>query len=85
MNLVNRQAAIGAFTAVALVLGANASADGNALNTRSAMYGSLQAETREDMAVLRNSAASALRTCSNQILTEGLDLIGELAARLKQL
>ncbi len=84
MNSVGHQAAIGALIAVGLVLGA--SADGIAVNTRSAMaYGNLPTETRESMVVLRHGFVAAFQTSSKKVLTAGLDLAGEVAARLKQL
>ena len=84
MKLVGNQAAIGALIAVGLVLGA--SADGVAVNTQSAMaYENLLTQTRESMTLLRHGFATALQTYSGRVLTTGLDLAGELAARVKQL
>jgi hypothetical protein len=86
MKFVGHQAAIGALIAVALVLGASASADGIAVNTQSAMiYGNQQSETRESMAVLRDGFAADFQTCSGKVLSAGLDLAGEIAARMKQM
>ena len=80
MKLVGNQAAIGALIAVGLVLGASAD-----VSNRSAMaFGNSQTETRESMVILRQGFAAAFQASSEKVLSAGLDLAGDIAARLKQ-
>ena len=84
MNFVSRQAAIGAFIAAALMLGANASPDtrpGAPSYSASTIGAQLTLSYQGAAATL----AEVLQTCRDKVLDDALDAFGEIAARLKQL
>ena len=84
MNFVNRQAAIGAFTAAALMLGANASPDtrpGAPSHSVLTMGAQLTLSYQGAAATL----AEVLETCRDKVIDDALDAFGEIAAHLKQL
>jgi hypothetical protein len=84
VNLISRQAVIGAFVGAALVLGANASAD-----TRSGTWshGALTSAVQLTLSYRGAGAtlAEVLQTCRDKVLDNALDALGEIAARLKQM
>lgn len=82
MNFFSRQAAIGALTAAALVLGANASPD---IRPAAPSYTVLAIGTQQSVAVLREQVAVVAVRVINIVLDDALDTFGEIAARLKQL
>ncbi|MGC9955148.1 MAG: hypothetical protein ABSD21_12855 [Rhizomicrobium sp.] len=84
MNFVSRQAAIGAFAAAALMLGANASPDtrpGVPSHSASTVGAQLTLSCQGAEAYL----AEVLQTCRDKVLGDALDAFGEIAARLKQI
>ena len=84
MNLVSRQAIIGAFTAAALMLGANASPD---IRPSAPSHSAFTIEAQLTLSYQGAEAylAKALETCRDKVLDDALDAVGEIAARLKQL
>jgi len=84
VNFVSRQAIIGAFTAAALMLGANASPDirpGAPPHSAFAIEAQLALSYQEAEAIL----AKTLKTCRDIVLDGAFDVAGELIARLKHL
>ena len=84
MNFVSRQAAIGAFIAAALMVGANASLD---TPPGAPAHSALTIGAQLTLSYQRAGAtlAEALKTCRDKILDDALDAAGEIAARLKQM
>ena len=84
MNSANRQAAIGAFTAAALMLGANASPDTRpGAPSHSVLTIGAQLALSYQGAVV--CAGEVLQTCRDKVLDVALDAFGEFTARLNQL
>ena len=84
MNIVSRQAAIGAFVAASLMLGANA---GPRIQPSVAAYGA-SAIGPQMTRFYRGAVATLaedLQTTRAKVLDDVLDAVGEIAARLKQL
>ncbi len=87
----SRQAAIGAAVAVMLVLGANAGSlnsaplqagmQGELLNAHIA---SVMVRACGGAMLPHTSMASALQACGDRAFGEALDIVGEIAAHLKQ-
>jgi hypothetical protein len=82
MNLVSRQAAIGAFTAAALMLGASA---GPITQPSAPSYTVLAIGALGSVAVLRERIAVVAGRVLDFVLDDALDAFGEIAARLKQI
>ncbi len=79
MTWISRHAALGAFVAAVLMLGANAGSD-NGLRSAAPPHGVLNAGTQAVLADL----SEAYQTCRNVALDVALDVFGEIAGRLKQ-
>jgi hypothetical protein len=78
VNIVSRQATIGAVVAMALVLGANASPD---IQLSRLSSGNLTVAAQESVNTLRER----LGPVAAGVFSGALDLAGECAARLKQM
>ena len=84
MNFVSRQAAIGAFTAAALMLGASASPDTRpGAPSHNALTMGAQLTLSYHGAVARFD--EGLQTYRDRVLDDALDAFGEIATRLKQI
>jgi hypothetical protein len=77
MSIVSRQAALGAFVATALMLGAGAGPAGGVPSTGPS-HGVLNAAPWA-------LAADVARGCRDKVLDGALDAFGEVTARLKQI
>jgi len=84
VNFVSRQVAIGAFTAAALVLGANGS-PGNRLGAPVQSALTIGAQLTLSCQGAAATLAEVLQTCRDKVLDDALDAFGEIAARLKQM
>ena len=84
MNFVSRQAAIGAFTAAALMLGANAGPD---IRPGAPSLSALTMGTQLTLSYQGPAACvgEVLQTTRDKVLGVALDAFGEIAGRLKQL
>jgi hypothetical protein len=84
VNFISRQAAIGAFTAAALMLGANASPDIRpGAPSHSAL--SIGAQLTRSYQGAGATLAEVFRTYRDEVLDDALDAFGEISARLRQL
>lgn len=84
MNSISRQAAIGALTAAALVLGANAGPDiGPGPPSHRAL--NIGAQLTQSYREAEATLAEVFQTCRDKVLDDAFDAFGEIAARLKQL
>jgi hypothetical protein len=78
MNFVSREAAVGAFIAAALMVGANA---GQITQPSAPSHAVLTIGAQGSVAVLREHIA----VVAGRVLDDALDDFGEIAARLKQM
>lgn len=78
MNIISRQAVIGAFVTAVLVLGANASPD---IQRSTASSGILTVAAQRSVNTLRERFG----TVAAGVFDGALDLVGEFTARLKQM
>jgi hypothetical protein len=77
MSVINRQAALGAFVATALMLGAGAGPAGG-VPSAAPTHGVLNAAPWVFV-------TSVARSCGDIVIDNALDAAGEVAARLKQI
>jgi hypothetical protein len=76
MSVVSGQAALGAFVATALMLGASAGPTGGA-QPGAPLVSVMNASQW-------NYLVDAVRSCRDQVLDDAFDAVGEVTARLKQ-